>query len=37
MMALGRYAALLAGKPVGVLPLRDHSLVQLRVHAGAPS
>ena len=30
MMALGRYAAMLAGKPVGILPLRDYSLVQLR-------
>jgi squalene-hopene/tetraprenyl-beta-curcumene cyclase len=30
MMALGRYAAMVAGKPVGILVLRDHSLVQLR-------
>jgi squalene-hopene/tetraprenyl-beta-curcumene cyclase len=30
MMALGRYAAMLAGKPVGILPLRDYSLVQIR-------
>ncbi len=32
MMALGRYAAACAGKPVGVLPLRDHTLVQLRIN-----
>jgi squalene-hopene/tetraprenyl-beta-curcumene cyclase len=32
MMALGRWAAALAGKPVGILPLRDHSLVQLRTN-----
>jgi hypothetical protein len=30
MMALGRYAAVLDRRPVGILPLRDHSLVQLR-------
>jgi len=32
MMALGRYTAMLAGKPVGILPLRDYSLVQLRTN-----
>ncbi|HEY1959212.1 MAG TPA: squalene--hopene cyclase [Polyangiaceae bacterium] len=32
MMALGRYAAALAGKPIGVLPIRDYSLVQLRTN-----
>jgi hypothetical protein len=30
MMALGRYVAALDGKPIGVLPLRDQTLVQLR-------
>jgi squalene-hopene/tetraprenyl-beta-curcumene cyclase len=33
MMALGRYAAVMDGKPCGVLPLRNHSLVQLRKKA----
>ena len=33
MMALGRYAAAMEGKPVGILPLRDPSLVQLRTRA----
>ncbi|HSQ66359.1 MAG TPA: squalene--hopene cyclase [Polyangiaceae bacterium] len=35
MMALGRYAAAMDGKPVGILPLRDPSLVQLRARAAS--
>jgi squalene-hopene/tetraprenyl-beta-curcumene cyclase len=30
MMALGRWTAAMDGKPVGILPMRDHSLVQIR-------
>jgi squalene-hopene/tetraprenyl-beta-curcumene cyclase len=35
MMALGRWVAAMDGKPVGVLPLRDHSLVQLRTSSAS--